>query len=174
MDVRINRCNLQFFFPMPFELRCAADNTLKLYRLPSLVIFPSSLSAVSFPLCLAGCRVMCHFIILRWLNYIRNILLLIKPAIGSTWDKTDYKSWEWKHRAQNASVSTLYVCVCVCVCGVVHVCVLVQGRGERASEGERLRGWNGTAKICWCDFVYRWCCSSETVCLTSVRSPPVI
>lgn len=76
---------------------------------------------------------MCHFIILRWLNYIRNILSLIKPAIGSTWDKTDYKSREWKHRARNASVSTLHVCMCE----IVHACV-PESTGKRRKR-ERLQ-----------------------------------
>lgn len=53
----------------------------------------------------AGGRMMCHFIILDWLNCIKDILLLIRAAIDSTWDKTDYKSCEWNHR--RASVSTL-------------------------------------------------------------------
>ncbi len=60
------------------------DFLLHFFFSPSPSIPLPPLSTVSFPHCLAGCRVMCHFKILCGLNYIRNILSLIKPAIGST------------------------------------------------------------------------------------------
>lgn len=154
IDICINR---------QFELWCVADNNLKSFLYISIFLFLSllqslpSLSTISFPHCLAGLRVMCHFIILWWLNYIRNILSLIKPAIGSTWDKTDYKSWEWKHRVWNAGLSTLWVCVCS----------WEYGEEEKLWVRERVYK-KGTVKICWCAFIYRWCYSSETICLTTV------
>lgn len=132
---RIDICISRHFL-MPFELWCGADNSLKSFLYISIFLSLSlpqslpSLSTISFPHCLVGLRVMCHFIILWRLNYIRNILSLIKPAIGSTWDKTDYKSCEWKQRVWNAGLSTLWVSVCVCVF------LRVWGRREIVGERE--------------------------------------
>lgn len=95
------------------------------------------------PPCLVGYRVMCHFIIPCQLNYIRNILSLIKAAIGSTWDKTDFKSSEWK---QGECWRQHLVSLFVCSQGWVR-----EGGRERERERER----KATAKLCRV-FVCRW------------------
>ena len=176
MDACINRGN--FLFPVALWALVwhwyyfkVERNSFSLSSSSLLLSFPTSLSTVSSSHCLAGCTVMCHFIILRWLNYIRNILSLIKPAIGSTWDKTDYKSWAWKHWVRNAGISTLCVCVCVCVC----VFLRVSGRrkkSKRACERETA-GRNGTVKICQCALVYMDGAAAvkSSASLQSIRSP---